>query len=293
MLAYCITMASSAIIGICLWPFSIRHVFFGYRGQGSFEALKESEAYAIRFKLMWDQMAHAMLGKTKVVAGILLLLGLVLLLVVAIQKRRAHEKCSQTAGNLALLLIPGLFYVMIVSQIVPFFADRYVMCAFPFVVLIVIYVIYEGVRAVSARWTYGKYASAAALVLVSAVLIAGNHYGSNTPGYLFPVGQETVVLPENTDCVYVLADGEWNQSATDTSILAQCRQVGVVYEPYVDVLKEGYRCESGDSLLIYVQNGLDTEGVARHVQDTLGVAGLKEITRYYGGTACGILFSKE
>ena len=111
------------------------------------------------------------------------------------------------------------------------------------------------------------------------------------PGYLNLNGQEIVEVPENTDCVYILPDGSWNESAQHSTILAQCRNVGVVYESEMGVLQEEYRWEPGDCLLLCVHKELDAEAVADRAKEIFGIGELQEISREEQGNVIMIFFS--
>lgn len=293
---YIATLAGSAVLGICVWPFAIKHVFFGYRGQGSLQAFLQIEAYLIRIKLMLQQIFGPMLdGKWW------LLLLAILLAAVATMITRTK---SISLGRVCMITIPITFYIVAVAQIVPFYTDRYVMCAYPFVCIILLGSVYHSIRMIClwvgtisakkpALWL-GKYREQCIVTVIAGVtvgMVLLNNCYSNMPGYMYPQGQELVMVPENTDCVFVLPDGDWNESAEESSVLAKCRRVGIVYESDLPVLKADYDYNSGDYLLVYIQKNMDIEGTLEKVHDTLGTGDLTELSREYSGSAIRILYS--
>ena len=293
---YVATMACSAVFGICIWPFAIKHVFLGYRGRGSLQAITQVEAYFIRIKLMLG----AVFGPTMASGAGLFLVVAAIVVVLAI----LTGKKQLPMARIALVSFPATCYVLLVSQIVPFYTDRYVMCIYPFVCILLMSGIYFGIRMLVellekvkveglVQWL-GKYnyrLTAGLMILVALVICCRNNYLVNMPGYLYPQGQELVTVPANTDCVFVLPDGDWNESAEESSILAQCRRVGIVYESNIEVLKPDYVYCPGDYLLVYIQKNMDVEQVLSKLHDTLGTGELKEVSRQNSGGAVRILLT--
>ena len=213
------------------------------------------------------------------------LVAVLSLVVVLVWKRK-----EATIGKVLMLGAPIMFYVFATSQIVPFYEDRYVMCSFPFWSILLVGGMYHSVKCIGEKLRYGKWQLVAVACTVMFLLVS-NCY-TNGVGYLYPGAQETVILPENTDCVYVLPDGDWNESAGDSTILAQCRRVGIAYESNLPQIQNGYEGEEGDYLLVCIQKGMDIESVLAKVHNTLGTEDMQECSRTYGGSAVRILFAK-
>lgn len=296
MTGYVLTMAASAGIGLCAWPFAIKHVFFGYRGRGSLEALTQWNVYLIKIKLMMGQIFGPMLG-----GKWWLWLGLpVLVIVIAL----VAKKSCLNWERISFIMIPAFLYVIFVAQMVPYYTDRYVMCVYPFVCMVFVgslYYIFEmacdglkrkvwGGKSVHIH-KYKEHFYTGLMVLAVCVFLACGSCFVSMPGYMYPEGQELVQVPANTDCVFVLPDGDWNESAEDSSILAKCRKIGVVYESALEILKEEYTYQSGDYLMVCVQKNMDVEQVLQRVRETLGTNELIEVSRTNGGSAVRILLT--
>lgn len=188
----------------------------------------------------------------------------------------------------AIVFWPIVFYVVIVSQIVPLFVERYVMCAFPFMCLFVV----EGVafcvhKCLKGPWVKGGLAAAGLL------LILQNNSYLNPPDNLNPGRQETVTLPDNTDCIYVLPEGDWNESAVDSTILAQCRNVAVSYPSTLESLAESYEYQHGNFVFIAIQKNMETEFVLQEVRRIFGLEGLEEVKQWDGALAIQVLLFGE
>ena len=93
------------------------------------------------------------------------------------------------------------------------------------------------------------------------------------------------------ESIYVLADGDWNQSAIDSTILAQCRNVGVTYLSEVGRLAETYKYQDGDYVLVAIQKDMEVEEVLAEVSQIMGLQDLEEIEVQEGATSVRFLLS--
>lgn len=289
LVTYIFAMAGTGAFGVCVWPFAIKHVFYGYRGVDAIKTSLDGGAYWLKTRLMLDQIwAQIFGGQWWILALSALALGVVLFL---------WKRKEIPVGKIMMVGFPIMFYVIATAQMVPFYTDRYVMCSYPFWCVMAVGGLYHSVRIICEKKqelqsVKGVKTVPAAGALFALVLVVLNNCYVHTPGYLYLGGQETVEIPENTDCVFVLPDGDWNQSAADSSILAKCRRVGVVYESNLSVLQEGYQYTEGDYLMVCVRYDMDEDAVLAKVHETLGTKDLREVSRTDGSTATRILFAK-
>ena len=91
----------------------------------------------------------------------------------------------------------------------------------------------------------------------------------------------------------MLSDGDWNQSAIDSPILAQCRNVGLVYVSEVGILAEDYEYQNGDYIMVAIQKDMEVEEVYTKVIDTLGLTGLHQVDEQEGATAIRFLLTGD
>lgn len=280
LLRYLLLLILAAVIGICIWPFSIKHVFHGYRGNEAMSIIRSGQFYLIRIRLMVQQIIAQTAG------GHAWILWIALAMLIAACIRKKGRELPLAKG--AIVFLPIVFYVAAVSQIVPFFAERYVMCAFPFLCLF----ISAGATFCAKAFLKGGWLRGCVAAAGVVVVLLNNAY-LHTPGYLHPGGQETVKLPENTDCIYVLPDGDWNESAVDSTILAQCGRVVVAYYSSLPALAESYEYRSGASVLVAVQQSMDADTVLQEIKELFGIEELAEVERQQGSTAVRILLSEN
>lgn len=288
LLRYLLSMGGAAILGLAVWPFALRHVFSGYRGTEALGILRRREFYLIKVRLILQQIGQQILGG----GWILILLAAAVLLALAFVRRR--EKGF--AGKAMLLLVPGAAYIILVSQIVPLFVERYFMCMFPLCCLLVVYGVWSLCGAILDLRSLGntkisgyrRQIRIAVLAASAFLLTAAGNGITHWPGYLYIGGQETASVPEEADCVYVLPDGSWNVSAVDSCILARCRRVGVVYESELECLAEDDDRREGQWVIVAVSDELDGEAVLQRVRETLSLEGAIERYREKGSTTTRI-----
>ena len=287
-LTYVITLACAAVTGIIIWPFSVKHVFGGYRGRASLEVLKTGSFYMFKAENMFGQIVHYMFGGHKWIPILLVILAITGCIV-------ARKKIP--LAKTSLLCIPIAVYTFVVCQISPFLSDRYVMCTYPFWCIIVVSAACFAAKAIVAYFSDKLNISAeklthGILIAIVVLLIGTNNYLINVPGYLNPGGQESYDVPENTDCVFVIPDGSYNESSEELNILAKCNRVGVVYESNIDILAADYPQNAGDYLLVEIINFLDENVVLDKVLKSLNAANFKEIGREYANCSVRILLGK-
>ncbi len=274
LLAYAGTIAGSAAIGLVIWPFSVKHVFGGYRGQQALLSLTGGFSFQL-VQLYGRYIFYGVFGGHAWIlfeAAALIILGCILLKV-----RRFP------LGKLALITVPVVLYLLVTARIVPYLTDRYLMCLYPF---FMIYVVcgfaYLGKRAAGRFDRIPRAVVTFFPLAVGLLLCLANNAFVHTPGYLFPGGQETIPVPDHTVCVYVLPDGDWNESAEETNVLAKCDRVAVCYISNLSVLEGTYTYTPGETVMIVVQDGLDVEETEAAVRDVLGIQDLPETDRGRG-----------
>jgi hypothetical protein len=344
---YLLTLAGTAVVGLCIWPYSVRHVFSGYQGQEALNTILNGEFYTIRIKLILDQIWGRLFGGN----GWILLLCLCAVAGVLVWKYvgkqnwggHLHREQPQglengrtmyrdervpedkaltvdsglamdsgltvdsdrpvgsglamdsdlTIGKAVFLVVPVVFYTVVVAQIVPMWIERYVMCTFPFWCLYVVAAVAWILQELTHDRAAGRKIGNLVLAGVGLCLFAVNNCFLAEPDGLYHGAQELVKVPENTDCVYVLPDGDWNESSIDIPILAQCRRVGVVYDTELACLAEDYTYRTGDYVMVAVQNDLDVEEVVAQVCSVLNLEDMIEIHRQQGATAVRVMLTRR
>lgn len=131
--AYVIILVMTAVVSLVIWPWSIKHLFFGYRGQGALNNLLNFSQLGIQFALFVGLITLYDFHLT-------LPILLIAMFVVAIYGLR-HQKTLKiehtNAENYRLLLWPTLIFFVIVAIASPYIDLRYVeaICGLLFVLV--------------------------------------------------------------------------------------------------------------------------------------------------------------
>lgn len=139
MRAYVIALVAAAGVSLLIWPWSIKHLFFGYRGQGAISNLLNfgqlGEQLVLFAGLITLYDFHYMLPVILIAMFVLAIWGL---------RHKKSLKVSQQEGEeYRLLLWPTLFYFVIVAVASPYISLRYVEAICPLLFVVVIWGLYK------------------------------------------------------------------------------------------------------------------------------------------------------
>lgn len=129
---YTVIMGIAAISSLVIFPYSIKHMFFGYRGQGAISNLTNVPKF---LESIWEYIDkvnyYGLNNMLYVILGAMLLL---IIYKVCKKQRISYEKNSY----IKILLIPTLFYFIVVSIASPWIELRYIMpiCSLIFALII-------------------------------------------------------------------------------------------------------------------------------------------------------------
>ncbi|MCR5249365.1 MAG: glycosyltransferase family 39 protein [Lachnospiraceae bacterium] len=250
---YLLVLVRSAVLGIVLWPFSLKAVFAGSRGDESISGLFSPDGTLSRLSVMLNVLSENTVGVPGLVfLGFLLLCGIALLILMLVKKGE-ENRISLEKG--AICAVPFILYFVTVSKMIPYLVDRYIMCLFPWC-----FILSFGAFALLLH-KCGLSEKLQTVLLCGFFLLLMISSDSFRVGndYLFEGGQENDRVAANTDCVYVLPADWWNQSAEDTLLLSKCRKSAVVREGDFESLAGTYRPVAGSTLLFIVREGLDAD----------------------------------
>lgn len=256
----------AAVIGIVIWPFSLKHFFSDYRGDDFREAIGSVENYWNLITQMFKELAKTCMGNQAVVLLLLILLAIVAAVIGSIHKRRiSKEYC--------IMFIPAFLYFFFAAVSTPMVHNRYVMCIMPFVFLAMILTIdFYG------RLIFQKSSSQniARIIMTIIILLLSNCF-THQPEHLKDDGQLTVEVPENTVCVYVIPEASWQAYAKDSYVLSQCEKSVVIRRSNLSFL-ESYEYEEGQSVMIYLSNPVEErEETLNEVKEIMGIEHLEEV----------------
>lgn len=286
-LRYVFTLAGTAVLGVCVWPFAIKHIFFGYRGTPTWELLLNGEFNKYIASVIFDQMAGALVGGKAWIFAVAGLMGVLALLF--------SKKRKQYFGKAVLITLPVVGFSILISQLVPIITDRYIMAVYPMLCVLMMGSVYCFCKEIIGLWKVKSPQKwiGISVACATVLLMVLNSCYSNPVDNLTTAVQETVQVPDGMDCIYILDDGEWNQSTMDATILAKCRNVGVAYYSDAHVLAADYAYQAGDYLMIAIQKEMEVDEILAEMRVLFGVEDLDELYRTYGNTAVRVVLKAK
>lgn len=137
---YTVTMAIAGGLSLMIFPYSIQHMFFGYRGQGVISNLTNVPKFLSSlgqyiFKLNYFAFNNIML------------LIILVIIVIATYKLTKKQKIDNEKNQyIKIILLPTLFYFILVSIASPWIELRYIMPICNLAFILVLYYFYKMVR---------------------------------------------------------------------------------------------------------------------------------------------------
>ena len=241
-------MLCTGIVSLVIWPFSVYHIFFGYRGT---EAMANFNFHGIlnKLALYGTIFAQAFFFDSTVV----LVLVLFAMLVYCIWR---WGKYGEKLQNWQEIVIPSIVYGIIVIKIAPAVSDRYVMCLFPIIGLLmaivltnIISVLMEGSK------THGIILLVGGIYVICSVCFT-------TPNYLYLERKDNKLGIEEEkrremNCL-MIADEDY-RGFPEAYKLAQFHQVMVVRQADLALLTVNKPQDSTMDILVYVYNCPESE----------------------------------
>ena len=129
MIKYNICIIISAIISLIIFPYSISHLFFGYRGQGAFLNLFDTSEFILRIA------QYLIVLDNNIFSNMLIPLLIVLIYLYFTKKPKLGTKNKE----IILLLIPTLIYFILVSKVSPYIEIRYIIPIYSCTVILIVY----------------------------------------------------------------------------------------------------------------------------------------------------------
>ena len=160
-----------AILGVAIFPASIYHIFFSYRGITSLQ-----ENYFERLKFYAEEMFREF-SISNLIGYILLGIIAILAIIYFIQKRR-----DKRLSEYAILSLPVIIYYLIISKTAPYLEQRYILPTLPLIVIGVVLLISYFINKISKKKIKNVFNITAIVIVVSLQL-----YGLITkePDYLY------------------------------------------------------------------------------------------------------------
>ena len=171
-----------AILGVAIFPASIYHIFFSYRG-----ITRLQENYLERLNFFVEEMFKEF-SISKLIGYILLGIIAILAIIYFIQKRK-----DKRISEYVILSLPVIIYYLIISKTAPYLEQRYILPTLPLIVIGALLLISYFINQISKKKIKN------ALIITAIIMVIGLQlYGLITkePDYLYKGYKEYISLAE-------------------------------------------------------------------------------------------------
>lgn len=263
---YFICFVVAAGIGLCLWPFGIKHMFL--KGRGS-EAIAHFGQFDRYFGQVLDFLKITVIQTlTNVCLGFIILVLLVGIFVFLVKKRKLD------IGQI-YLGVPIAFYVLLVSIVSPEAGTRYISCIFPIVVIGVINIFDLGI--LKARQ---------AIAIIGAVIYCICAWMTGPDHMEIISVQERTVINEYSDkaCVYVEDIYCYQRHLTELAQYDKCLIVS--WDNIEELIEEPV--ELPEEFVLYVSSVIEEDAVINWFIENMEYTKIKVLLtreQEYAGTS--------
>lgn len=202
--AYVVTVVGAGLVSLVAWPFTIQHLFFSNRGGGVLERFAHP---GMLLGDLWQYMGVV----DKYAVHYLLLAAILMMLILgarALMYGKKLELMETQRGELVTVLVPVLFYLLIVTAVSPFIELRYVA---PVCGLLLVIVAMALEQVVKLEW--GKKIGKRVMLGVLALFIVMPVVTGVQPDTMYAERAEVMAWAEEMDGVPALyltrGNGDW------------------------------------------------------------------------------------
>lgn len=252
---YIKTMMLTGVASLVVWPFSIYHILFGYRGT---EAASNILSAGILKKVVGclQEISNAFFAGN---------IGVVVIFVVLVVITFIISNKNDSRLFYSEMIIPGIVYLLIVAQIAPVISDRYLMCLFPIMACMISIVFIRIIEMYIKKDIIQKFMILGCMV----VFFIANQYNV-TPNYLYREQADKVlganIQEKDSNCLMVGFDH--GQGFSEVTKLSKFKNVLVVGREEIDMIRPFEDMEN-DELVIYAFEALQQEEVLTQVSKRL------------------------
>lgn len=284
LLYYIRTMGISAVLGLCIFPFSVSDVLYSERGVESVQNLGGGfSGLGERLGNFWKIVLEQVLGGGAgtgifliTVAAALVCWGLVklgqdreLAKVKKVEREKARRSKGSPVWEYSMICVPCIGYFLVVVKIAPYYADRYLMPVFPLMALLMGIVLRKSLDFL------GKYLKAfghRGVLTGLAVLLVAPNLWMTTPAYLYQgYGLQETMAKEYWDraCLCVYEGVGYYQNLME---FTHYKETLMVTQEELLSRSRDEVLETEEELVVLMKRNIDREAVEEYLAKEYGYA---------------------
>lgn len=294
LVCYILTMCIAGVASLLIFPYSIQHMFFGYRGQGAISNLTNISKFISNI--------GTYIGIINLyVFNNLLFIAIILIIGIIICKKRNKLKIIEEKSKYAkYIALPTLFYFVLVAISSPWIELRYVMPICGMIFILAIYFVVELLRNVVEESNLDKVIIGIAIILLIMPIISNSIIGRITnkfvlePETMYSTKKDIVERMKNESDVPTLFmfNSSCNRFLDDILLFS------IVDESYVakdiecteeNILNIMNGKDLSKGIFVFINEGQDNDNMLENMKNILG---LEEVTWIKGLNACNVYYIK-
>ncbi len=279
---YTITMGIAGILSLIIFPYSIQHMFFGYRGQGVLSKLTDMSQFLMNIS------AYLGIVHYFVFHNLLLLLIIAMVILSNWKKKKKIEK-EDSNEIIKLIVWPTAFYFVLVAIASPWIELRYIM---PICSLLFLFVMISLYQLLSTLWKE-KEANLIMSVVLIIVMLAPIMYKIE-PQVMYSDKKEIVQKLEkeiNVPTIY-LFNSSHNRFLDDILLFAKIKESYIAKD--LDCTKENLQNifkekDISNGIVVFINEGQDKNEKLEIVQKAMNLKNAEHLKRL---NACDVYYLK-
>jgi len=270
------TMVVAAVLSLAIFPYSIKHMFFGYRGQGVLSNLTNIPQF------LGNLGAYLLKANRFVFNNILwliLLVSVILTRWALTHKKEENIEKQENIGMVKLIAIPTAVYFLIVSIASPWIELRYIMPICGFLFILVIYDFYKILQRVFREKT-----SNIILTVLAVLILVSPFVFKIEPEVMYSDKKETVQALEgelNLPTIF-LFNSQNNRFLDDILLFSKLNESYIAKD--MDCTEENIRAifqdkDTSKGVIVFINEGQENDDLLAVIKKATGLENVQYLKR--------------
>ena len=280
---YTLTMGVAAITSLAIFPYSIQHMFFGYRGQGVISKLLNVPAF---LKSIWEYILK--IDRFAFNHALLLIIVIMITGLIYKKKNKQETKREKTA-YMKILILPTLFYTFLVAVSSPWVELRYIMPVCSLIFVIVLYYLYKLLNTILSE----KKSNTIFVIILIAIMISPAIFKIE-PEVMFSDKKEIVQKlgnELNVPTIY-LFNSQNNRFLDDILLFSEINESYIAKDidcttENINTILEGKDISKG--IVIFINEGQENDDLLAVISNATGLKNTQYLKRL---NACDVYYIK-
>lgn len=283
LISYIVIMVMAGILSLIIFPYSIQHLFFGYRGQGALSKLTQvSEFFKSIALYLYKFNRHAFNG--------MLFIILIFIIGIFIYKKIKKIKIIEEKNKyVKYIAIPTAFYTLLVSLSAPWIELRYVMPVCGLVFILIMYLLEIILKNILKEEIIEKI-----MLIILAITILNPIIFQMEPEEEFSEKRDIVEMVQNelnVPTIYMFNSNE-NRFLDDILLFAKLDESYIAKDiectaENINKILDGKDLSNG--ILVFVNGGQENDNVMETIKNAMNLSEWKWIK---GLNACNVYYAK-